>query len=211
MAQEAMLSSMARSVKTHENVYQGTLSMAMNPLVAELEEFLESEDEVPDTSLVIGLQLQVEILKSYIWPNARTERSVVASRGGPCPCGSGWKFKKCCGKEKILEEAGKATEGQTEVVSEEVETPPVPMNCRLQALKFAREVQKALQKVTHHSSLKCDCSRCNGGPSMRTLTLLKRGLTTSVAEDCYDLYNRSPWTAGSQMLEILNFSTDIGV
>ena len=51
---ETILSSMARSAKTHEEVYQVTLKMSMNPLVAELKDYLKSEDELPDTSLVIG-------------------------------------------------------------------------------------------------------------------------------------------------------------
>lgn len=158
---------------------------------------MESGDEISVTSLVIGLQLQLEIFKSYLWPNARTERSVTASCGELYPCGSGRKLKKRCGKEKLLEDAGKAANRGTEVPYEEVETPPTPMNRRLQALKFVREVQGPLQKVTHHSSLKCDCSRCNGGSSMRGLTLLERGLITYLSDDCLDIYRQSPWTAGS--------------
>ncbi|KAL9117199.1 MAG: hypothetical protein Q9187_006269, partial [Circinaria calcarea] len=143
---ETILSSMARSVKTHEDVYQGAFKMTMNPLVAELEEYLESGDEVPDTSLVIGLQFQLEIFKSYLWPDARTEKRVVVSRGGPCPCGSGRKFKKCCGKEKLPEGTGNKGEETTGVASGEIEIPIPPINCRLQALKFAREVQESLRK-----------------------------------------------------------------
>jgi uncharacterized protein YecA (UPF0149 family) len=74
----------------------------MKPVLAALlyplaEQWTEQHRLANDVGHMIG-ELALEI-RSF-WrngPSARTLRALDIGRNEPCPCGSGKKFKKCCG------------------------------------------------------------------------------------------------------------------
>jgi hypothetical protein len=75
-------------------------------------------------------------------------------------------------------------------------------NCRITALRFGREMKDMVQNAL---SLNCD-----------PMIQLMLGLETSfldeyLAENRFDLYYQSPWTAGFHMCEILHYSIDNGL
>lgn len=39
-----------------------------------------------------------EVMGNYRENTLKTEKKIVVGRNDPCPCGSGLKYKKCCGK-----------------------------------------------------------------------------------------------------------------
>jgi len=51
---------------------------------------------LPEWENILTIEKMVEIKKQYNVDNTATSNKV--GRNEPCPCGSGKKYKKCCGK-----------------------------------------------------------------------------------------------------------------
>ncbi|KIW22022.1 uncharacterized protein PV07_12580 [Cladophialophora immunda] len=76
------------------------------------------------------------------------------------------------------------------------------INCRLQALRFAKDMKEMVQKALPQS----------GDPMVRKILVVDASyLDEYLAENRFDLYYQSPWTAGFHMCEILHYSIDAGL
>ena len=75
--------------------------MAFEQFLASLPQFLQSPDEsggVIETREPARLQQPEPSLDAILAARQKVQQPVQVGRNDPCPCGSGRKFKMCCGK-----------------------------------------------------------------------------------------------------------------
>ncbi|KAK2599958.1 hypothetical protein QQS21_005342 [Conoideocrella luteorostrata] len=80
-------------------------------------------------------------------------------------------------------------------------------NCRIVALKFAKDVQKAMLAVTSALDVKNEPPKA----FMHLLLLQQEQLGTYTRERRFDLYYQAPWTAGCHMVELLDCAFATGL
>ena len=85
-------------------------------------------------------------------------------------------------------------------------------NCRIQSIMFAQSVKSSLRRLGNLWALrKCVCSGCNGGLMVTELQKLEKDLASIVKKKSFNLYNQSPWVAGSLMLGMLHQGAVLGM
>jgi hypothetical protein len=131
----------------------------MNPLLREVQAFLQIDRGSVNTSLVFGLQLLADTFKSHLWATHTSSK----------------------------------------------------MNCRAKALQFANRVKRSIESVSRDPTLRCFRSDCGEKKIPERLLVLEHDLSAYTSETRFDLYYQTPWVAGSHMLEILSWATDVGL
>ena len=107
-----MFTELMGNIKTEilHNLFRSTSNlMAFEQFLANLPQFLEAPDEnggvtqTRDESRSSSHhQLPEPSLDSVFEEQAQRTQPVAAGRNDPCPCGSGRKFKACCGKTQLV-------------------------------------------------------------------------------------------------------------
>jgi preprotein translocase subunit SecA len=96
-----------RSEILHNLFRSASNLMAFEQFLASLPQFLQSADESGDVvetrepARAAAPQIPEPSLDSIFGNRTREPQPVQVGRNDPCPCGSGRKFKACCGKVAV--------------------------------------------------------------------------------------------------------------
>jgi preprotein translocase subunit SecA len=102
-----MLMQAIRSEILHNLFRSASNLMAFEQFLASLPQFLQSSDETGEVvetrepARPAHPELPEASLDSVFGARARETQPVQVGRNDPCPCGSGRKFKACCGKVTV--------------------------------------------------------------------------------------------------------------